>query len=219
MTSQHQEQARRTGRDPGRSSGRRSGRIWISALGLSASLALLTACPDRVGQGLYVAKWEPGWTQSKEATYRFGLPGPAWEQLVQKDTQVAWHHSTDPAVIQIYSECGDHGDSDLEDFTDHQRIDYATWEILEEPTGELDAEGQPRMRSKQYYTTIAEREALRTTVQANLDGVDVLIEYVVLKKNGCLFDLTYIAMPEIFDAHAPEFQRVIDGFRFPVRRR
>ncbi|MCA9681217.1 MAG: hypothetical protein KC457_03410 [Myxococcales bacterium] len=177
-----------------------------------------TGCSNRRGEGLYVASWEPAWKTSKEATYRFGLPGPAWEPLGEKGTQVAWHHSTDPAVIQIYSECGDHGDSDLEDFTDHQRIDYSEWKIVEEPTGELDAEGRPRMRSKQYYTTIADREALRTTVRANLDGAEVMIEYVILKKNGCLFDLTYIAVPRAFDGHQQEFQRVIDGFRFPVRR-
>ncbi|MCA9699964.1 MAG: hypothetical protein KC431_20740, partial [Myxococcales bacterium] len=104
------------------------------------------------------------------------------------------------------------------DFTDHQRIDYTEWVIIEEPTGELDTEGRPRMRQKQYYTSIADREALRTSVRANLDGVEVLIEYVVVKKDGCLFDLTYIAKPRAFDQHTGEFQRVIDGFGYPVRR-
>ena len=36
----------------------------------------------------------------------------------------------------------------------------------------IDAEGRPRMRKQQYYTTIADREALRTTVRANLDGAE-----------------------------------------------
>lgn len=177
-------------------------------------------CSAWNGGELYVKQWQPAWKgEDKQATYRVGLPGRAWEPLHQQGTQVAWQHATDPAAIQVHSECQDHGDSDLEDFTDHQRIDFTEWEILEEPTGELDAKGRPRMRRRQYYTTIADREALRTTVRANLDGAEIMIEYVVLKKNGCLFDLTYIARPRAFDAHIEEFQKVIDGFTFPVRRR
>ena len=45
-----------------------------------------------------------------------------------------------------------------------------------------------------------------------------MIAYVVVKKDGCLFDLTYIAKPEDFEQHTPAFQKVIDGFGYPVRR-
>lgn len=191
----------------------------LAGLALAVAVAFPAGCAGG-SEGLYVERWQPGWKGGKrEATFRYGQPGRGWEPLQDKQIQVAWRHSTDPAIIQIFSECGSHGDSDLEDFTDHQRIDYTEWAIVEEPTGELDAEGQPRMRAKQYYSTIADREALRTTVQANLDGADVMIEYVVVKKNGCLFDLTYIAVPRAFEAHLGEFQTVIDGFRFPVRGR
>jgi hypothetical protein len=181
------------------------------------ALALL-GCQTWKGGELYVKQWQPAWKGGdKQATFRVGSPGRSWEPLSQPGTQVAWQHSTDPAVIQVHSECEDHGDSDLEDFTDHQRIDYTTWKIVEEPTGELDDQGRPRMRKKQYYTTIADREALRTTVQANLDGGDVMIEYLVLKKNGCLFDLTYIAVPRVFDQHLAAFEQVVEGFTFPIR--
>ncbi len=173
----------------------------------------------RQDQQIYVPPLAPPWTgKNRLPTYRFGLPGPAWEPMANKDMQVAWHHSTDSAAIQVWGECESHGDSDLEDFTDHQRIDYSSWEIVEEPTGELDAEGRPRMRPMQYYTTIAGREALRTTVRANLDGVEIMIEYVVLKRDGCLFDLTYVAKPDDFEQHTAEFQEVIDGFGYPVER-
>jgi hypothetical protein len=173
----------------------------------------------RSDNGIYVPPLPaPGLGRDRLPSYRFGSPGAAWEPLTAKGLQVAWHHDTDPAVIQVFGECGKHGDSDLEDFTDHQRIDYPDWAIVEEPTGELDAEGRPRMRPMQYYTTIANREALRTTVRANLDGIEVMIEYVVLKKDGCLFDLTYIAKPSDFDRHTGDFQKVIDGFGYPVRR-
>ncbi|NJK32670.1 MAG: hypothetical protein HC927_09810 [Deltaproteobacteria bacterium] len=56
-------------------------------------------------------------------------------------------------------------------------------------------------------------------MRANLDGAEVMIEYVVLKKNGCLFDLTYIAVPRSFEQHTAAFEQVIAGFEFPVRGR
>jgi hypothetical protein len=185
------------------------------------ALALILGCfgcASGLRGDAYVPPFQPVWRPQKLPSYRVGLPGPAWEVMRDKGLQVAWRHSTDSSVIQVYGECEQHGDSDLEDFTDHQRIDYSAWKIVEEPTGDLDAKGRPRMRRMQYYTTIAEREALRTTVRANLDGVDIMIEYVVLKKDGCLFDLTYIARPQTFDQHVGDFQRVIDGFAYPVRR-
>lgn len=173
----------------------------------------------RADQQLYISPYRPDWVgQERWPSYRFGSPGPAWEPMTDKGLQVAWHHSTDSATIQIWGECDSHGDSDLEDFTDHQRIDYSGWAIVEEPTGELDTEGRPRMRPMQYYTTIADREALRTTVRANMDGVEIMIEYVVLKKDGCLFDLTYVTKPRFFDQHTAEFQEVIDGFGYPIER-
>ena len=185
------------------------------------SVGASTGCSRgmRTETELFVPPLAPPWTgKNRLPSYRFGSPGPDWDPLTTKGLQVAWHHTSDPAVIQVFGECENHGDSDLEDFTDHQRIDYSSWAIVEEPTGELDAEGRPRQRPKQYYTTVAGREALRTTVRANLDGVEVMIEYVVVKKDGCLFDLTYIAKPDDFDQHTLEFQKVIDGFAYPVRR-
>ncbi|MFO7565683.1 MAG: hypothetical protein R6X02_23775 [Enhygromyxa sp.] len=193
---------------------------WMPLLVASALLIGGSACARgmRSDSGIYVPPVAPPWgSKTRLPSYRFGSPGAAWEPLRTKDVQVAWRHDSDPAVIQIFGECENHGDSDLEDFTDHQRIDYSDWKIIEEPTGELDAAGRPRMRPKQYYTTIAQREALRTTVRANLDGVEVMIEYVVLKKDGCLFDLTYIAKPRDFERHFGDFQKVIDGFGYPLR--
>jgi hypothetical protein len=176
-------------------------------------------CHRGVRGEVYAAPYQPIWKgRNKVPSYRVGLPGAGWEPLAGEGLQAVWQHSTDPAVISVHGECEEHGDSDLEDFTDHQRIDYSKWEIIQEPTGELDAEGRPRMRPRQYYTTIADREALRTTVRANLDGADIMIEYVVLKKDGCLFDLTYVAIPDAFDQHTGEFEKVVEGFSFPLRR-
>jgi hypothetical protein len=218
MAPTHEPAARRT-----TSSAPVSGATGLLTAFALGSLSLLgvsgMGCHRGVRGEVFAAPYQPIWKgRNKVPSYRVGLPGAGWEPLAGEGLQAVWQHSTDPAIISVHGECEDHGDSDLEDFTDHQRIDYSKWEIIQEPTGELDAEGRPRMRARQYYTTIADREALRTTVRANLDGADIMIEYVVLKKDGCLFDLTYVAVPDAFDQHTGEFEKVIEGFSFPLRK-
>lgn len=114
--------------------------------------------------------------------------------------QVAWSKGKTPALIQVRSQCDEHGDSDLASFTDHLRIDFGLWEI-----------------QSQRAIEIVSREGLRTRVHAKLDGVPVQLELVVLKKNGCLFDLQFIASPSVFEAGLGSFDAVVEGFAFPLQ--
>jgi hypothetical protein len=136
-----------------------------------------------------------------EATYRFGLPGEGWAPARRlQDVQVAWRNASIQGVIGIHSQCEEHGDSSLEEFTDHLRIDWTNWRVVE-----------------QENTRLIGRAALRTVVVAELDGMEFAHEIVVVKKDGCLFDLRYSAPPESFPRGRAAFARVVAGFEFPVR--
>ncbi|HEX8953495.1 MAG TPA: hypothetical protein VF945_16680, partial [Polyangia bacterium] len=56
------------------------------------------------------------------------------------------------------------------------------------------------------------REALRTRVTAKLDGVPMTLELYVVKRDGCIFDLSYAAPPDAFERGAADFRRFVDGF-------
>ncbi len=134
-----------------------------------------------------------------EATYRVGQPGSDWIPKTVKGMQVYWVHARLPAAIRIHSRCDEHGDSSLEQFTDHLRIDWTSWTV----------------RSRTHERLLG-RDALRTVVDGSLDGIEMKLELLVVKKNGCLFDLSYIARPEAFDSVRSAFGRVVSGFDFPV---
>jgi hypothetical protein len=137
-----------------------------------------------------------------EASYCFGGPSEDWRPLredIGKGMQVAWLEPRTVAFIQIHAQCDEHGDSSLEQYTDHLRIDWTDWNIIEQQPGKL-----------------VGREALRTLVDAELDGMPRRNEVWVVKKNGCIFDLIYSAPPEDFQAGRADFQRVVEGFQFPV---
>ncbi len=139
--------------------------------------------------------------QGKQATYSFGLPGADWRPVRDVDEiQVAWVNTDlgGVGIIELYAQCDEQGDSSLVQYTDHLRIDWDDWKVVE-----------------QEKTTLLGRAALRTVVDASLDGIPRRNELWVVKKNGCLFDLRYSAGAGDFSAGRADFNTVVQGFRFP----
>lgn len=164
-----------------------------------ALLALLTGCGGWKGN-TYYAHRVPAERARREATYAFGTPSDDWREVRDAEgVQVAWVKPAIAGAIEIHAQCAEHGDSSLFEYTDHLRIDWTEWDILEQR--------EERMLG---------RAALRTVVDASIDGVARRNELLVLKKDGCLFDLRYSATPEEFARGRPAFERVVTGFRFPL---
>lgn len=59
--------------------------------------------------------------------------------------------------------------------------------------------------------TLDGREALRTQLQARLDGVPKFLIFVVIKKDECVYDFWRIA--DHADRDASDFDRFVQGFR------
>ncbi len=136
-----------------------------------------------------------------EATYTFGLPQGDWRPVRDvNEIQVAWVNGDlgGVGIIELYAQCDEQGDSSLEQYTDHLRIDWDEWKVIE-----------------QEKTELVGRAALRTVVDASLDGIPRRNELWVVKKNGCLFDLRYSAGVSDFAAGRNAFNTVVQGFRFP----
>ncbi len=57
------------------------------------------------------------------------------------------------------------------------------------------------------------REALHTLLRAKLDGVPMQYDIYVMKKDGCLYDLVYVAPPGRFAAGAADFEHFAMGVR------
>jgi hypothetical protein len=57
------------------------------------------------------------------------------------------------------------------------------------------------------------REAMHTRLRAKLDGVPMQYDIYVMKKDGCVYDLVYVAPPSRFDDGAADFERFVTGLR------
>jgi hypothetical protein len=151
------------------------------------------------GDTYYGGKSAKG-SKSIAATYSFGSPGSGWVALDQKGAQVVWTHADVPAVIHLDSQCQQHGDSSIEQFTDHLRIDFRTWKQL-----------------SQVVVAMAGRDAVRTVIVGELDGQqEMQLDLIVFKKDGCLFDLQLLTPPRSVEVVRADFERVVAGFRFPT---
>lgn len=198
---------------------RKKARLDAAAL-LLAMVVTFCGCGHWNGE----AEYHPPrglWSRSKAGAVSFGigLPGEGWRPYPEKESgvQVAWLSQAHSSVIQVRSQCAEHGDSSLEMFTEHIGADFGDWKVRQIDTGERDHRNQPVLQEVQEHFRLAGRQALRSTIDAELDGVEVCLEVVVIKKDGCLFDLTLIAPPKHFDGCMKAFDRVVKGFRFPLR--
>lgn len=116
------------------------------------------------------------------------------------DIQVAWINTSlgGVGIIEVFAQCEGQGDSSLEQYTDHLRIDWDGWTVIEQSSTEL-----------------LGRAAMRTVVDASLDGIPRRNELWVVKKDGCLFDLRYSAGAADFASGQAAFSSVVQGLRFP----
>jgi hypothetical protein len=122
-----------------------------------------------------------------------GLPDP-WQRVQVADGQLAFHHRAGGTIL-AHASCDVRGDPSLEVLTRHLLIGIEAPRELSRAALALDG-----------------RRALRTRVDGRLDGVAVAFDLVVLKKDGCTYDLALAAAPDVFPSRRTDFERFFQGF-------
>ena len=159
---------------------------------LFAASVLLAACAS-------TGTYRNGVFEGADVVYRVEAPR-GWTPLSFSGNDLAWGGPAGE-VIAVNAECENHGDPSLLVLTNHLLIGFENRSVIEREELHL-----------------AGRGALRTRLSATLDGVPVVMELIVLKKDGCVYDLTYLASPARFDAQLPTYRRVVASFDVPGRR-
>jgi hypothetical protein len=134
-----------------------------------------------------------------DVRYRAEAPGAGWSRVrVAGHNDLAWSSDALGAVVQVNATCGRPDDDvPLRWLTEHLLNGFTAREVHAQETFTLDG-----------------REALRTHVTARLDGVPRELLFVVLKKNGCVYDLALVAPPgERFARARPDYERLVASFR------
>lgn len=130
--------------------------------------------------------------------YRVGVLPSGWSQSRSHGANLAFHHSQGGTVV-VNADCSQQGEAPLDVLTNH---------LLFGVTAQQEVSRTP--------LTLDGREALRTNLTGQLDGVPIALALVVLKKNGCLYDFQLITGTEQFAAREPAFSAFVLGFTSEV---
>jgi hypothetical protein len=138
--------------------------------------------------------------RGQETSYQIAVPGPPWQRVgVNKDNDLSWHSAAKAGVLQVDSKCNPDFDIPLQALTMHLLIGFTDQKVISQQTLPMDG-----------------REAMRTHLQAKLDGVPREMLLQVLKKDGCVYDFALITPPgPAFDEALPDFDALLAGFRTP----
>jgi hypothetical protein len=159
-------------------------------MGFTLLLALLTA-----GTGCARLRYENQVLTKPGVRYRIGELPSGWRRVALSDNDLAFSWDTTGHALAVNSTCEGHDDPSLEVLTRHLLMGFTEQEEVSRETVMLDG-----------------REALRSRYQAKMDGVPVELLLLVLKKDNCVFDFSYVAPRGQFEAHEVDFDSLVGGF-------
>ena len=130
-----------------------------------------------------------------DVRFRVGPVPSGWHPIDVDGARLAFRDDAANASVAVNGRCQVDGDDvPLASLTQHLFLEFTE-----------------RTQTSQTTVSLDGREALRTEVTAALDGVKKQYLVYVLKKDGCVYDLMYIAAEPDAGARA-EFERFVQGF-------
>ena len=155
---------------------------------LLLTLACLTsACSGHLSAGVYT---------EGHLRYRIGALPSRWQEVRLSENDVAFISKDSPHSLAINATCEDHDDPPLDVLTRHLLMGFTARDTVSQGLEQLDG-----------------REAMRTRVTAKLDGVAVELLLVVMKKDHCVYDFTYLSPVGRMDEREADFELVLQHFK------
>ncbi len=131
-----------------------------------------------------------------DVRYRIGELPKGWHRVFLEDNDLAFAEDGDTGrAIAANATCEGHDDPPLPVLTRHLLMGFTE-----------------REEQSQHLMSLDGREALRSRYTAKLDGVPVELELVVLKKDGCVFDFSYVAPLARAQERRADFDTLLAGF-------
>ncbi len=144
-----------------------------------------------------------------------GAPSPTFESGVYRgngvsfgvgDVPQAWHRvDVEDAALAFRN---DHGSSVLVNARCNIRADDIPLVAL---TNQLVMGTTDRQYVKEETISLDRRDALHSVMRAKLDGVELVWDAYVMKKDGCVYDMVLVTPPERFEQESAPFDQFAKG--------
>jgi hypothetical protein len=160
---------------------------------LACGLAI--SCAGGCGAGGPRPRFADGVFRRGALAFRVGELPPPWRRVDARGGDLAWWQPDHDAAIATTGTCGGHGDAPLGVLVNDLLIGSTAREVLLEETIPFDG-----------------REARHEVVRVRVDGVPVVYDVYVMKKDGCVYDLVLVAPPRSYDSVADTFVAFVADF-------
>jgi hypothetical protein len=147
-------------------------------------LSALSACAHASGL-------EDGVLHKGDVSVRFGPVPAGWTRIAVRGADLSYRDDANEGSVLFDVRCNARdNDAPLASLTEHLIMGTTAREVQREETIPFDG-----------------REAQHTLMTAKLDGVAMQYDLYVMKKDGCVYDVVYVAPPDRFAAASPAFER------------
>ena len=133
-----------------------------------------------------------------DKAYRVGLLPEGWERMKSSGRTVSFYNPNYRSSISTDAFCG-RGASDRK---------------LDALGGEIASALEKRTLVSERPMELSGRGALRQTVEGSLDGVPVVLDLVVVRKDGCVFDFYSVSPPGADPRVAADFEAFFGEFSY-----
>jgi hypothetical protein len=141
--------------------------------------------------------FEQGVLRKGNLAVRVGPLPPGWRRIDVGGADLAFRDEAREGSTLLDVRCGRRDDdAPLTVLTDHLAMGTTERQIESQDTVPFDG-----------------REAMHTLLSAKLDGVPMRYDIYVVKKDGCVYDIVYVAAPDRFAEGAPDFESFALGVR------
>lgn len=155
---------------------------------ISLALAVCAACA-------HAETWSDGVLRKGDLTLRIGPVPSSWRRIDVEGAELAFRDDARAGSVLLNVRCGARDDdAPLSVLTDHLIMGTTEREVQSEEIIPFDG-----------------REAMHRVLRAKLDGVPMQYDIYVMKKDGCVHDLVYVAPPSHFAEGSAEFERFSQG--------
>ena len=134
------------------------------------------------------------------ANYKVKPPSAGWSEVKVAGSDAAWVHEKSHASLMVNALCEGSEDAPLTALTNHLLFGTTDREFI-----------------KQEEVMVSRRAGLETTANFKLDGVPRRMKALVVKKDGCVYDIVYAAPPESFDQGLAGYDSVRANFDVQAR--
>ncbi len=169
----------------------KGGRISLNAGRLECVVVLvsliLTACASsRVVDGIFV---------DEAKGFKISLLHDGWQRFELEGTDLAFRAEPDGQVAALLASCEDEQSIPLRILARRLFFGISTKRVLAQQSHSLHG-----------------TEVIHTLLAGRLQETEVIVSSYVARQGHCVYDLVYVAPPELFQAKLPEFEQFVNGW-------